>query len=376
MTGAQQEESLERLRQHVQSFLQTWRQDHEFTPKLDAWLRGYDRGFSRALGSQGWIGLTWPTQVGGSGRSHLARVVLTEELLRAGAPVAAHWIADRQIGPGLLRFGSEVLQQEFMPRIAAGEVTFCLGMSETEAGSDLAAVRTRAVRVGGGWLLSGAKTWSSHADKSDYAYVLARTSIEGSKHVGLSELIVDMAADGVKTEPIEDMLGESHFCNIVFDDVFVPDRRIIGAVGEGWRQVTETLSFERGGAERVLSTYLLFEAFARRVTASCRSDHRQVLGELGGRALALRQMVWRVAQSMDSGTAPVREAAILKHLGTTFERDVVDCARSMLPSLSGADFFRLEELVDEGTMASPAFTIRGGTTEVLLSIIGRSELKP
>ena len=112
--------------------------------QCDAWMRGYDPAFTARLAEAGLIGLTWPAELGGRGAGAVDRLVVTEELLRVGAPVAAHWIADRQIGPAILRHGSPELQQEILPRIASGEVTFCLGMSESESGSDLAAARTRA----------------------------------------------------------------------------------------------------------------------------------------------------------------------------------------------------------------------------------------
>jgi acyl-CoA dehydrogenase len=374
--AAETRESLADLRSDARTLIAEWRDAGRFTPRPDAWLRGYDRAFSKALADHGFIGLTWPRELGGSERSNLARLVVTEELLRAGAPVAAHWIADRQIGPALLRSGTRLLQEEFLPRIASGDATFCLCMSETEAGSDLAAVRTRARRVDGGFVLDGSKIWTSQAHRSEYAYVLARTSDGEMKHEGLTELIADMDADGVTVRPILDLQGEHHFNEVIFDGVFVSDHRIIGEVGGGWRQVTEQLAFERGGPERVLSTYPLLEALLER--AGDRGDRADlvVIGELAARALALRQMVWDVALAMDRGEAPVREAAILKQLGTAFEQDVAEQARHILgvvPSSPGPD---PTNLLGDALMASPGFTIRGGTSEVLLGIIARSELSP
>jgi acyl-CoA dehydrogenase len=366
--------SLSALRGEVRTLIREWRDAGRFTPRADAWLRGYDRAFTLALAERGWIGLTWPSALGGGGRSNLARLVVTEELLRAGAPVAAHWIADRQIGPAILRSGTRELQEEMLPRIAAGEATFCLCMSETEAGSDLAAVRTKATRADGGWLLDGAKIWTSQAHRSEYAYVLVRTSADGEKHEGLTELIADMSAEGVTVRPIVDLQGEHHFNEVLFSDVFVPDRWVIGEVGGGWRQVTEQLAFERGGPERVLSTYPLFEALLDALRSGGDRADLVVVGDLAARAMALRQMVWDVALAMDRGEAPIREAAMLKQLGTAFEQDVAEQARHVLGVVPRPPGPEPADLLGDALLASPGFTIRGGTSEVLLGIIARSEL--
>lgn len=353
-----------------------WRDAGRFVPRLDSWMRSNDRAFSRALGERGWIGVTWPTDLGGSGQSNLARLVITEELLRGGAPVAAHWMADRQIGPAILRFGTRKLQEEFLPRIAKGEITFCVCMSETEAGSDLASVRTRARLTGGRWVVSGHKIWTTHAHNSDFAYVLARTDDQGPKHAGLTEFIVDMRAPGVMVRPILDLAGEHHFNEVFFDDVVVEDGRVIGEVGSGWQQVTEQLSFERGGAERVLSVYPLLVAAVEVMRSLPKSELlSETVGRLSARLAGLRQMAWNVAIALDEGKAPMRDAAVLKYLGTRFEQESADVLRQAM-DITPRPGAGVKGLLAEALVASPAFTIQGGTTEMLLTIISRSELKP
>ncbi|WP_326553564.1 acyl-CoA dehydrogenase family protein [Micromonospora sp. NBC_01813] len=366
-------EDLDVLRGQVRDLAARWRAAGRFRPRCDAWLRGHDIGFSRELARRGWIGITWPREHGGGGRSNRARLVVTEELLRAGAPVAAHWMADRQIGPAILRYGTPELQREFLPRIAAAEVTFCLGMSETEAGSDLAAVRTTATRDGDGWRITGAKVWTSHAHRSSHAYVLARTGGGQRRHEGLSEFVVDLASPGVTVRPIIDLQGEHHFNEMIFDDVPVPDGWVIGQVGAGWRQVTEQLSFERGGLERVLSTYPLLEALARSVRSGAEPDAVRAVGELAARLAVLRRIAWEIAADLDTGAAPVRRAALLKHLGTTFERDVTETARRVSGVRPDPTAAGLPGLLAQGILAAPGFSIRGGTTEVLLTLIARGE---
>ncbi|MDX6740024.1 acyl-CoA dehydrogenase family protein [Actinocorallia sp. A-T 12471] len=354
------------LRLAVRAFTEAALESGAFEPHCDSWMRGHDPAFSRSLARRGWIGLTWPAEVGGAARSNLARLAVTEELLRYGAPVAAHWMADRQIGPAIVRYGTPELKARFLPGIIAGDITFCVAMSETEAGSDLAAVRTRAEAVEGGWRVNGAKVWTSHAHRSTHAYLLARTDSSGRKHEGLTEFLLDLASPGITIRPIYDLGGEHHFNEVVFDDVFIPADQVLGTVGEGWTQVTEQLSFERGGVERVLSTYPLLAHMSAHDAAS-----RRAKGQLAGRLKALRGLARDVAAEMDAGRAPVREAAVLKLLGTRFEKDVVTVARAatgLRPDLGGDTRSRL---LAEGILAAPGFTLRGGTTEVLGTIIAR-----
>jgi acyl-CoA dehydrogenase len=365
-------DELQELRASVAEFLAAER-DVAFQARCDAWMRGYDREFSRRLAERGWLGITWPTRYGGGGRSHLARLVVTEELLRSGAPVAAHWIAERQIGPAILRYGSEELKEELLGRIAAGELTFCLGMSEPEAGSDLAAVRTQARRAGDGFRLTGAKIWTTVAHHADYAYVLACTDPDADKATRLTEFVVDMRSPGVEVRPILDLAGEHHFNEVIFDDVPVPRRHLLGELGAGWGQVTAQLAFERGGAERFLSTYPLLE---RLVTASAQRDlgepAAERLGELIGRLRALRAFAWRVAERMDAGEAPVAEAAMLKMLGTQFEQDTVETGRWLLEAeldLSADD--EATAMLADVQLAIPGISLRGGATEILAGIVAR-----
>lgn len=366
-------EALRSLRREVRELIDAWRADGLFVPRCDNWLRGSDREFTAALAERGWIGMTWPKDLGGGDRSNTARLVVTEELLVAGAPVAAHWIADRQIGPAILRYGTRQLQEEFLPSIAAGRATFCLGMSETEAGSDLAAVRTNARRDDGGWRITGRKIWTSHAHGAEYAYVLARTDRTEQKHEGLTEFIVELAAPGVEISPILDLQGEHHFNEVVLDDVPVPDRWVIGEVGNGWNQVTEQLAFERGGPERMLSTYpLLAAAIDRTGNAAVDRFVRILLGELVARLHALRRLAYEVARTMDRGEAPVQMAALLKDQGTAFEQDVVEVARRVLDGEADPGGETVTGLLAGGVLAAPGVTIRGGTTEILRTIVARS----
>jgi acyl-CoA dehydrogenase len=362
-------EELTSLRVEVRDLLAEWRAQGRYEPRCDNWLRGFDPDFSKTLASKGLIGITWPIRYGGRGLPNVARLAVTEELLRGGAPVAAHWVGDRQIGPAIVRHGSADLQEEILPGIIAAEYTFCLGMSEPEAGSDLASVSTFATKVEGGWRVKGRKTWTSGAHHATHIYLLARTERAGRKHTGLTEFIVDMDTAGIEVSPIVDLSGEHHFNEVSFNDVFVPEHRRLGEVGQGWRQVVEQLAFERGGPERFLTTYpLLAEILAspKEVRARVQAD----VGELIARLATLRTLAWNIANELDAGNAPVQQAATLKYLGNAFEHDVIEVARKAFVDTGAGP----HQGYQQALLASPGYSIRGGAAEVLLSLIAREEV--
>ncbi|MDO3395405.1 acyl-CoA dehydrogenase family protein [Nocardioides sp. SOB44] len=360
--------TLDELRGEVRAFLA----GQTFTPRCDPWVRGFDPGFSRAVGERGWIGMTWPTERGGGGSSNVERWVVAEELLRAGAPVAGHWTADRQTGPSLLRFGTPALQAELLPAIRRGEVVVGLGISESEAGSDLAALRTGAKRVDGGWEISGTKIWSSSAHHATHVYVLARTDSSGSRHDGMTEFLIDAGAAGLEVRPILDLTGEHHFNEMHFDRVFAPDARVLGEVGAGWKQITDQLAFERGGPDRYLSTYPLVRAMLRRLRRAPDRAATERLGALTARLVGLRRLGLELAHELDSGRAPSQKGARLKLLGTLFEQDVVETARYVL-DVCGAEPEDLA-LLHDAIQVAPGATIRGGTSEIMRTVVARAEV--
>jgi alkylation response protein AidB-like acyl-CoA dehydrogenase len=362
------------LRAQVRDFLAEERAAGAWTPRADVWLSGWDERFSKELGRRGWLGMTLPTEYGGAGASPLDRYVVTEELLAAGAPVAAHWVADRQIGPTLLRFGTEAQRRRFLPGIAAGEVYFGIGMSEPDAGSDLAAVRTRAERVDGGWELTGTKVWTSGAHRARAFFALARSAPrdEANRHAGLSQFIVELDSPGVQIRPIRLLTGAHHFNEVVFDRVFVPDEMVLGEVGAGWGQVTSELAFERSGPERFLSTYPLLAALVGELVASGARGVEREVGSLVSRLWTLRRMSLAIAGSLASGEAPELAAAVVKDLGTRYENEIIDAARLLVAVAPdpGAESGYARLLAD-AVLHAPGFTLRGGTNEVLRGIVAR-----
>lgn len=349
------------LRRSVRAFLTEQLAAGAFVPGVDTWLTGWDEAFTQALAARGWLGMTIPKEYGGHGCSFQARFVVTEELLAAGAPVAAHWIADRQAAPSLLRYGTEQQKRQYLPGIARGEIFWAIGMSEPDAGSDLASVRTRAERVTDGWLVTGTKMWTSGAHRAHALFALARTAPldTAHRHAGLSQLIVHLDSPGVEIRPIVSMTGEHHFNEVHLNSVFVADDRVLGAVGEGWQQVTSELSYERSGPERFLSTYQLLARLAARPADA----HA---GQYVARVAGLHQMSSAVACALEAHQDVSSAAAVVKVLGTTLEGDIADLADRLLgPGEPDRG------LADHAVTQRPGFTLRGGTNEVLRGVIAR-----
>ncbi|HEY3738065.1 MAG TPA: acyl-CoA dehydrogenase family protein [Jatrophihabitans sp.] len=371
------------LRYEVRQFLVEQISAGAFVPHVDTWLTRTDRAFTLELARRGLLGMVVPTEYGGGGRTFLERFVVTEELLAAGAPVAGHWIADRQIAPSLLKYGTEEQKLAFLPGICRGEIFFGIGMSEPDSGSDLASVRTRAEQVEGGWRLSGTKVWTSGAHHADGFFALARSapldpppattpSLPGvpplDRHDGLSQFIVDLHDPAVTIRPIVSMGGGHHFNEVHLDGVFVPDSRVLGRVGDGWKQVTSELGFERSGPERFLSTWRLLQAVAARAGTQTLPATPE-LGALVARTAALHQMSLAVSTALEARAPADTAAAVVKVLGTAHEGDIAEFADHLLASGEADD--ELQVLLDTALLQRPGFTLRGGTNEILHGVIAR-----
>lgn len=361
------------LRQEVRAFLDQELSSGAWAPGVDTWLGGFDPQFSRRLGERGWIGMTWPRRYGGHERSALERFVVLEELLAAGAPVAAHWVADRQVGPLLLRFGREDQLQRYLPAIASGECCFAIGMSEPDSGSDLASIRTRAVPDGDGWRVTGTKIWTTSAHKAQFINVLVRTGDPDGRHVGLSQLLMDMASPGITVRPVHLLNGEHHFNEVFFDDVFVPASGLIGELGSGWEQVTTELSYERSGPERFLSVLPLVKAFVDAHQDGLDAAQAAVLGTLTAKLWALRQLSISVVTQLEAGGNVEVAAALVKDIGTSLEQESIERLREVISVAPGrhAAGDVLHELLALAVEHSPGFTLRGGTNQILRTIIAR-----
>jgi alkylation response protein AidB-like acyl-CoA dehydrogenase len=333
---------------------------------------GPSKELSRELGRRGWLGMALPKQYGGSDRSTVDRLVVVEELLRRGAPLEQHWTADRQSGVVINRSGTEDQKRRFLPQIAAGELCFCIGMSEPDSGSDLASVQSRAVPVEGGWKLNGTKIWTSNAHFADWMICLCRTHDSDNPHQGLSQLLIDMKSPGITINPIVLLDGTADFAEVVFEDVFVPEALLLGQPGNGWEQVTSELSFERAGPERWITPVIIVENFLREHAQDLSPAAVDFLGHSVARWWGLRQVSLSVARMIDEGKAPALQAAMGKDMGTEFEQDVIATLQQLVdiePSLHSSSLF--SRLLARAVLVAPSWVIRGGTNEVLKGIIAK-----
>ena len=355
----------EALREEVREFLSQHEPSWTLVDKAHSWNR-FDRAFSKAVAAKGWIGMTWPKCYGGHERSALERYVVLEEMLAVGAPVGLHWFGDRQSGPLLLKCGTEAQREAFLPRIAAGELACCIGLSEPDSGSDLASLRTRATKVDGGWQLNGTKVWTTNAHQSDYMIALVRTAPvvgDAPRQSGLSQFLVDLRLPGISIKPIPDLTGEAHFNEVHFDEVLIGEDMLIGQKGEGWAQVNAELAYERSGPERYLSCFPTMQPAVDRMPDGRGTEE---IGRLIARYTTLRGMSLSVAGMLGAGQTPLQEAALVKDLGLDVEQqtpellsDLLDCGPAQL-SDGG-----LENALAYLTQIAPTFSLRGGTREIM-----------
>jgi len=359
----------EDLRRQVRTFLADTLTDYPAEKRVRNWS-GNSPAFSAQLGARGWIGMTWPKRYGGQDRSPLERYVVLEELLSAGAPVGAHWVAERQSALLLMRLSPELLAPRIVPGIARGETFFCIGMSEPDSGSDLASIRTRAHRTDAGWVINGRKVWTSNAHRTHWMIALVRTGSQGEvRQAGLSQMLVDMKTPGLTVRPIINQLGEHDFNEVTFDDVLVPHEHLIGTEGDGWAQVSGELAFERSGPERYLSSsQLLLEMLAE----ADPTDARQAvaLGRIVASYATLRQMSLGVSGMLARGENPAVAAALVKDQGALVEQAMPDIAHDLFGGLA-APGSTLAQVMSYTARAVPSFSLRGGTREILRGIIAK-----
>lgn len=369
----------EKLRQEVRAFIADEIAAGTFDPHAGLRTESFNREFSKRVGAKGWIGMTWPKKYGGHERSYLDRYVVTEEFRAVTAPTWGHFVADRQSGPVILKYGSEKVKEEVLPRIVKGEVGFAIGMSEPGSGSDLFAASSKAEKVDGGYKLNGAKIWTSNAHQADYMIGLFRTSPptkENRRH-GLTQFVIAMDWDGITVNPIYQMTGKHDFNEVVFEDVFVPEEYVLGEVDGAWKQATSELAYERSGPERFLETYYVLMALIRAVSEAEEngSDVRvsEGIGRLVAQLHTLRRMSVSVAGMLEAGKEPVLESSIVKDSGTVWEQELPSKVRDLAAFVDqdpGNDT-DLQEIIDFALLQAPKFTIQGGTTEVLRGIIAR-----
>jgi alkylation response protein AidB-like acyl-CoA dehydrogenase len=372
----------EEFRKEIQDFLEEEIKKGTFVPKPDVWIAGYSPEFSHKLAERGWIGVNWPKEYGGGGRGVIDRLILTEELLRYGAPCGCHWFSDRQIGPSLLRYGNEEIKQEFLPKIAKAEVFFGIGMSEPEAGSDLASIKTKAREDGDYYVIDGQKVWTSGAQYSTHVYIVAVTDPDAKKkYQGISEFIVDLSLPGITVRPLTELTGEQGFNEVFFDGVRVHKKYLLGEKNKGWYQVLPQLDFERSGIERLMSNYVVFDELVKYVKETKRNGKplgedpaiRSKLAEIRVRIDVGRLLVYRIAWFMSQAIIPNYETAMTKAFCTAVEQDLVNIAMEILGPygqlMPESKWTPIRGTAVLSYLFSPGYTMQGGTTEILKGIV-------
>jgi hypothetical protein len=360
-----------RLRAEVRAFLDEERASGAIVPGLQTWT-SFDRGFSERAAARGYVAMTWPKRYGGHERSAFERYVVCEEFLAAGAPVGSHWMADRQSGPQIMRNGSEALKEEVLPKIAAGRLTFGIGMSEPDSGSDLSSVRTRAEKVEGGWRIEGRKVWTTNAHHADYLIVLCRSAPKTEdRYAGLSQFVVPLDAPGVTVRPLVNLTGEHELNEVVFDGNVVPDANLLGKGGDGWKLVTEELAFERSGPDRFLSTFGLLKVLVAAQAGNPDSHAAIEIGRLVARLSSIRQLSLLIGDLLEQGQSATAIATIAKDLGTGLEQEVPEVARRLMAERPARGATDSAGALAFAILSAPCFSLRGGTREILKGIIAR-----
>jgi alkylation response protein AidB-like acyl-CoA dehydrogenase len=376
----------EKFREEVRSFLEGEIKQGLWEPEIDAWIMGYDPEFTKRLSAKGWIGLTWPKEYGGAGRSFIDRLILTEELLRYGAPAACHWFADRQIGGAVVKHGTDEQKKEILPKIINGEMYVGLGMSEPEAGCDLVSLKTKAILKDGNYVVDGGKTWTSGGKHMNWLYLLARTDPEAPKHKGISEFVIPIDLQGITTGIIKDITGGEHWNEVFFDQVKVDPKYVIGRVNGGWGQVMEQLAYERSGMERLMANYPVFEAVIKYVKETEQGGRllskdpliRQKLAQIKVEYEIGRIFMYRVALVMDENRSPEWEASMSKAYSTAFEQRLAITALEILGPYGqlkpGSKYVKLSGHALHSYLSSKGYSLQAGSTEILKNILAQRKL--
>jgi alkylation response protein AidB-like acyl-CoA dehydrogenase len=348
--------------------------------------RGWDVAFSRALGRDGWIGIGWPGEFGGQSRSIAEQVAFVTEMANAEAPVQAHSTGESIVAQALFLHGTKAQQDEWLPAIRRGERTFALGYSEPEAGSDLAALRTRAVRNGDDWIVNGQKLWSTGADKAEFIWLAVRTDPEAKKHAGISVLMVDLRSPGITIRPSLALYGKT-FSAQFYDDVRVPAQNMVGAPNTGWKVITDALAAERMmiAATRMAGIERAFDRLTEHVKSAVvggkalKNDAviRDRIGALAAEIEVARQFQMRTARLIEQGKVPIHEAGMAKVFASELQErlgqaalDILGTGGLLSEDATGAPIGEMEQVLRHAIMGM----IGGGTNEIQRNVIAQRGL--
>lgn len=375
----------EEFRQEVRDFLKSELDAGTFSIESRSLVGQSSREFSLKMAEKGWIGFSWPKEYWGQGRSYVEKMILNEQLMKVQAPIGYHFLADRQVGPALISFGSDWQKETFLPSIAHIDEgsQFCLLFSEPNAGSDLAAVATKAVKEGDNYIINGQKIWNSEAHSADYGWLLAKTDFDDSipKHRACSEFIIDMKAPGITVKPIINSAGEHSFNEVFFDDVKIDKRYLVGNENEGFKQIMAQMDYERTGMERLLQNYPIYEQlqdYVKKMDKEGESREfffwaRDQVAQLEIEHNIGRLLCYYTAWIIDQGKKPSSQAAMAKAFCTQYEQRLNDIATKIVGPTSQIreDVTWSPFPVDLATcyLWGPSYTLQGGSTEILKNIV-------
>jgi alkylation response protein AidB-like acyl-CoA dehydrogenase len=337
--------------------------------------------FCRLLAERGLLCMSWPEEFGGRGASAWEQTVVREEMWAHHEPRGAQYMGVNWVGPTIMRHGTQAQQDLLLPLIARGEIIWCQGFSEPDAGSDLASVRTAARREEGidGWRVYGQKIWTSYATMAQWCFLLARTSTERKKQQGLTIFLVPMTRKGIEVRPIRAMLGPHHLNEVFFDGLQVTEADVLGAVGEGWKVVQEVLAFERVGIAR----YARCERLLRAAPHILGDQWEQLPDELRGRWARMlthcrraRLLAYRVIALQSSGTVSPGDTAAYRIAVTRLDQESAEVLMEIryLATLDGedGDWFRRE--AEDHWRYSQASTVASGSIEMQRILLSRALL--
>ncbi|MDN3055815.1 MULTISPECIES: acyl-CoA dehydrogenase family protein [Streptomyces] len=368
--------------------------EEDFRHRLRAWLadalpklpdpphpadwpgrRAYDCGWQRMLHDAGYAGLHWPEDAGGRGATPTQHLIFLEETERAGAPyVGAGFVGLLHAGPTIAAEGTPEQRARWLPPILRGDEVWCQGFSEPDAGSDLASLRTRAVRDGDAYVISGSKIWTSHAEIADWCELLVRTAplnADTPKHRGITWLAMPMDAPGVTVRPLRTLAGTAEFAEVFLDEVRVPVTNRVGAENDGWRVTMVTLSFERGTAfvGEVVACRRVLEALARTAKAGGRWDDavlRRRLGRLAAECAALWRLTqWNVSEAQRTGGVPGVGGSVFKLRFSQVRQELYEAAAEVL----GPDALDAGQEWVADRLSSLSYTIAAGTSQIQRNIV-------
>jgi alkylation response protein AidB-like acyl-CoA dehydrogenase len=383
-------EEQNKFRREVREFLEAELKAGTFVTKSGGLAEGNNQGFSRKMAQRGWLGMTWPKEFGGQGRGYVDKAILIEELFKVQAPVAYHFLADRQIGPSIIHFGSPWQKEYFLPRFVRADDhgKFCLLFSEPNAGSDLVNVATSATKEGDYYVLRGQKVWTSMGHVSDYGWLLARTNFDSSvpKHEACSQFIVDMRTPGVTVRPIINMAGYHTFNEVFFDDAKIDRKFMVGQENDGFKQIMAQMDYERAGMERLLQNYPVYMKLLHHVQEMKKNRKADPYYEWVKDAVAQleiefnigRLLCYYTAWTIDMGRKPTSEAALTKAYCNQYEQRLNDLTTRVLGPASqirpGSPWSPYDGEIGDCYLWSPSYTLQGGSVEVLKNIVALRRL--